>query len=80
MEEFAWGHPIWVRLEYGSERGRSEVVRRARMRLGEDRYDLLTNNCEHFCEWCIRGVSRNHQVERVITRIQRLWNGLGVFV
>ena len=77
MEEFARGYPIWIRAEHLSEPEQSEVVRRARLRLGEDRYDLLTNNCEHFCEWCIRGVSRSHQVERVIARIQRFWNGLG---
>jgi hypothetical protein len=77
MEEFARGHPIWIRPEYLSGSEQSEVVRRARLRLGEDRYDLLTNNCEHFCEWCIRGVSRSHQVERLIACIQRFWSGLG---
>src|SRR5580693_5896578 len=40
-----------------------ETVRRARSRLGEDRYRLLTNNCEHFCEWCLRGTPRSLQVE-----------------
>jgi Lecithin retinol acyltransferase len=77
MEEFARGHPIWIRPECLSEPEQSEVVRRARLRLGEDRYDLLTNNCEHFCEWCIRGVSRSHQVERVMVGIRRVWGGLG---
>lgn len=77
MEDFARGRPIWVRPEHLNELERSEVVRRARQRLGEDRYDLLTNNCEHFCEWCIRGVPRSHQVEELTARIQRVWNGLG---
>jgi hypothetical protein len=27
---------------------------RARSRLGESRYRLLTNNCEHFCSWALR--------------------------
>jgi hypothetical protein len=40
-----------------------EVVRRARSRIGEDNYRLLTNNCEHFCEWCLRGEPRSYQVE-----------------
>jgi Lecithin retinol acyltransferase len=39
-------------------------VRRARSRIGEDDYRLLTNNCEHFCNWCLCGVSRSAQVER----------------
>jgi hypothetical protein len=33
------------------------------MRLGEDRYSVLTNNCEHFCEWCVRGEHRSYQVD-----------------
>jgi hypothetical protein len=31
------------------------VVERAASRLGEQRYDLLTNNCEHFANWCKTG-------------------------
>jgi hypothetical protein len=30
-------------------------------RLGERRYRILTNNCEHFCEWCLNGASRSHR-------------------
>ena len=30
---------------------------------GEDRYRLLTNNCEHFCEWCLQGERRRYQIE-----------------
>jgi hypothetical protein len=40
-----------------------DVVARARSRLGEDAYDLLTNNCEHFCNWCIEGRAFSAQVE-----------------
>jgi hypothetical protein len=42
------------------------VMRRARSRLGENRYGLLRNNCEHFCEWCVQGVPRSLQVERAL--------------
>jgi len=44
------------------------VVARARSRLGENRYRLTTNNCEHFCEWCLSGESRSEQVERIVRR------------
>jgi hypothetical protein len=39
------------------------VVARARSRLGEERYRTLSNNCEHFCTWCIHGENRSCQVE-----------------
>ncbi|WP_176049848.1 lecithin retinol acyltransferase family protein [Burkholderia sp. BCC1644] len=40
----------------------AEAARRAASRLGECRYRLLTNNCEHFCLWCLFGVGRSEQV------------------
>ncbi|QEZ46671.1 lecithin retinol acyltransferase family protein [Cupriavidus oxalaticus] len=46
---------------------KAEVVRRAASRLGEDDYRLLTNNCEHFCSWCLYGESRSTQVEALLT-------------
>jgi hypothetical protein len=49
----------------------NEVVRRARMRLGENRYNVLTNNCEHFCEWRVRGEHRSYQVDDIIARLAR---------
>jgi hypothetical protein len=61
---FAAGHSVRIvdhdRLMYSPQ----EIVRRARSRIGENDYRLLTNNCEHFCNWCLYGVSRSAQVER----------------
>jgi hypothetical protein len=42
---------------------------RARSRLGENRYDIFRNNCEHFCEWCLSGVSRSRQLESLPARL-----------
>jgi len=48
---------------------RREVMERALSRLGERRYSLLTNNCEHFCTWAMHGESRSLQVEKVLAAI-----------
>ena len=69
--QFARGRPIWLRLEGPHRFDRDEVVHRARARLGEDRYNLLTNNCEHFCEWCVRGEPRSLQVDGLFARCCR---------
>ena len=66
LAQFARGRPVWVRPEHASTASPEEVVRRARLRIGEDRYRILTNNCEHFCEWCISGDHRSYQVEALI--------------
>lgn len=42
------------------------VVERARSRVGEDRYRITTNNCEHFCSWCLRGEEQSEQIERLL--------------
>ena len=43
-----------------------ETVARARSRLGETSYNLLTNNCEHFAIWCKTGVSESLQVNNML--------------
>ncbi len=77
LSQFAQGRPICHRPGESLWFDRDEVVRRARTRLGENRYNVLTNNCEHFCEWCVRGEHRSYQVDEIIMRCSRAWRGLG---
>lgn len=54
LEEFSKGQPIFTvnsPIKYSSE----VVMMRALSRLGEERYHLITNNCEHFVRWCRSG-------------------------
>lgn len=67
LRSFAAGRPIGVRGEPAAAYRGNDAVARARSRLGEDKYGLLTNNCEHFCTWCIGGVARSEQVHRCVT-------------
>jgi hypothetical protein len=75
LSQFAQGREIRVRLDESSHFDREEVIYRARLRLGEDRYHPLKNNCEHFCEWCVRGEPRSYQVEELSAR-SRAWRVL----
>lgn len=70
LESFAHGRGIRVRHD-PPRFGRREVVERARSRLGERSYRILTNNCEHLCAWALRDESRSTQVERLYERIDR---------
>jgi hypothetical protein len=69
---FRNGRPLWVAANTEPIYDRSEVVQRARSRVGERRYRLLTNNCEHFCEWCLNGQQRSYQVEALVARGRRM--------
>jgi len=64
LSRFAVGRPIQVVNRDRASYSPQEIVRRARSRIGESDYRLLTNNCEHFCNWCVSGVSRSAQAER----------------
>ena len=71
VEQFTDGRPLWVGCEHQQGFTREEVVRRARSRIGERRYRLLTNNCEHFCAWCLWGEHRSPQVDEWISPFVR---------
>jgi hypothetical protein len=74
MARFTRGRPVWVKFHAPLNFGCPEVIERARSRLGENCYRLLTNNCEHFCEWCLRGEHRSYQVEALLTRLRVLYS------
>lgn len=46
-----------------------ETIARAKSRLGEDQYNLVMNNCEHFAIWCKTGISESHQVNALLERV-----------
>lgn len=75
LEHFSRGRRVWIRSGLPARFTAQEVVNRARSRLGEDHYHLLKNNCEHLCEWCLRGRERSYQVERLM-RWLRFWGFL----
>jgi hypothetical protein len=66
MDDFAEGRPVFVVDHAETAYEPADVLRRARSRLGEDRYHLLDNNCEHLVEWCLHGVARSFQVESAL--------------
>lgn len=70
LDEFAAGQGFAVKPPVASHFTAAERVTRARSRLGEDRYRLFSNNCEHFVAWCLTGAARSEQVQTWRTRVQ----------
>jgi len=64
LEQFARGRGVQAHAGVSALFAGGEAVARARSRLGEDRYRVWSNNCEHFVHWCLSGSSRSAQVER----------------
>jgi hypothetical protein len=48
----------------GGIRERKKVVRKALSKLGEKAYNIIFNNCEHFKNWVLYGISSSKQVEK----------------
>lgn len=48
------------------------VVERAKSRLGENEYNLIFNNCEHFAWWCKTGISHSQQIRDFLPIISKL--------
>lgn len=55
LEVFADGDGILVKDEPAAY-SPNEIIRRAQMRLGEEEYNLLYNNCENYATWCRCGM------------------------
>ena len=56
-----------------------KTLKRARSRLGEQGYNIFTNNCEHFALWCKTGDSISMQTQNAIERffgVQCEWGEL----
>ncbi len=60
---FASGSVVSIRCHRCARYAGDEVARRAGSRLGENDYRLFTNNCEHFCYWCLFDECRSEQVD-----------------
>lgn len=43
-----------------------ETVQRAKSKLGERKYNVAINNCEHFAIWCKTGIHKSTQVDNVL--------------
>jgi hypothetical protein len=76
LAEFSEGRAVRTEKLESGRFNRQEVVHRALSRLGESRYDLLRNNCEHFCNWCGSGEHRSFQVECLSAPLRLLCNAL----
>ncbi|NJL54888.1 lecithin retinol acyltransferase family protein [bacterium] len=63
---FSEGRTIRIK-SYSKNYSRDEIVRRAEERLGKARYNIISNNCEHFVYSCTTGESDCYQWDHVLT-------------
>ena len=64
MEKTNQFRDIIVYLMLHGSFDRANVLRRAQSKIGEELYNLVTNNCEHFAMWCITGRSSCDQINK----------------
>ena len=67
LENFSGGMPTVVMPHPLAVHDAEARIARGYTRLGENSYNLLTNNCEHFVSWCIYGTNTSEQVRSVFS-------------
>jgi hypothetical protein len=66
LADFSFGRSLWMKPTTTARYVGLQAAQRALSRLGENRYRIVTNNCEHFCAWCLDGESRSGQVDQCL--------------
>ena len=74
LEEFSQGNEPCI-INHEQESSTGVTLRRAMSRIGEQDYNLLFNNCEHFATWCKTGRHRSSQIDSAFERA-RQWSKL----
>lgn len=69
LNEFTKGNNFWTKEHIIRTYSREDSVKRAFTRIGENWYDPLINNCEHFVTWCITGFHSSEQVNNLTHHI-----------
>ena len=72
LADFSQGQPVTV-VNHEQASAVGVTLRRAMSRIGEQNYNLLFNNCEHFAIWCKTGRHQSEQVDAVLERA-RHWS------
>jgi hypothetical protein len=76
IEDFLAGGEEHV-CAYGRRHAPEAAVARAKSALGQDGYDLASNNCEHFATWCVAGEHASAQVETTLSAVRLVGVGVG---
>ncbi|MEB3277430.1 MAG: lecithin retinol acyltransferase family protein [Lyngbya sp.] len=71
IETFARGGKVYVK-RYPVRYIPDTVIQRAESRLGEQKYNLLFNNCEHFATWCVTGVNDSRQIRDFVPLLNQI--------
>jgi len=72
IETFSRGNRVYVvQYDHGFSYIPDVVVERAESRLGEHKYNLLFNNCEHFASWCKTGISDSKQIRDFVPIVSK---------
>lgn len=75
LKNFVKMDTFWV-YPHNNALSPNKIVERAKSRLGEDKYDLVFNNCEHFANWCCTGKNCSPQVDHICMMAKEISFGI----
>ena len=75
IEEFLQGGFLEVRVYDRKEKkiknDNQKIIEIAKSKLGEDGYDIVHNNCEHFANFCVFNKKESQQVDNIREEIRK---------
>lgn len=63
---------VYSKKELKKKRTDQEIIQIALSRVGEGNYNILKNNCEHFCNECVFGEKVSTQVDNLAKQIRAI--------
>jgi len=72
LAEFAKGEAVRVVHEPAALFSSEEVAQRAEEHVGREGYSPMTDNCEHFTNWCAPGQCHSRQIDIIAARVGRM--------
>jgi hypothetical protein len=70
LEKFCNGRALRIDVNIKNKYSENEIIQRARSRLNEKGYDLFSNNCEHFANWCVTNEHKSYQIEDLPKKVE----------
>ena len=78
LNTFQQNKKIEIKLHPHCTFSPEKIVQRAKSRLSESKYNLISNNCEHFVHWCIYNVNESKQIstsKKIIAVMSKVLKG-----
>ena len=79
LKDFSMGNNfievyVYSKAEQKKKQKDEDIIKEAYRLLGSGGYNILTNNCEHFANWCCFREKKSSQIDEVYQNVKNMLN------